>query len=387
VAGGALALAGTMLPAQAAPAASKGWRISTTIAVPGRIDVQDSVDAVSAGDAWAIGFSATTKLNTIRSTIEHWNGSKWRQVTPSAAVGAAWAKNQPLLPVIAASSASQVWAFSSLGTEDAQAHYLRLDGSHWSTGKMPGGKSNLVEITAAKVFSASNAWAYGFKTSLTSGVAHPYAAHFNGKSWASVTVPGKGQILAIASAPHGVIWALLATQANGLATNTVAPSLDRWTAGSGWHVASLPAVPSSAQVSSLAVEPDGTLWLGGELTVSDTTTSPWAAELTPAASAWTPATLPAGAGGTNWALSGLAADGQGGLWALSTNEDVKGQPQRILHLKGAAWSIVKPDFGSHEWLLEQIAAVPHTDSVWGVGVQKHSALGDGLITIEGATPR
>jgi hypothetical protein len=385
--GGVLVLAGSMLPALAAPAAAKGWRISTTIAVPGRAEIQTSADAVTAGDAWAIGFSATTKLNTIRSAIEHWNGSSWRQVTPSAAVAAAWAKDQPLLPVIAASSAKQVWAFSSLGAEGGQAHYLRLDGSRWSTGKMPGGKSDFVEITAAKAFGARNTWAYGFKTSIKTGAARPYAAHFNGKSWAAVTVPGKGQILAVASAPHGVIWALLGSQANGLSTTTAVPAIDRWTAASGWHVASLPAVPPAAQVTSIVAEPGGTLWVGGELPAGTASTKPWAAELAPAATAWSAATLPAGTGGTNWALSALAADGKGGLWALSTNEDTAGQPQRILHLQGAAWSIVKPGFGHHEWLLEQLAAIPGTDSVWGVGAQKHSASSDGLIAIEGPAPR
>jgi hypothetical protein len=76
---------------------------------------------------------------------------------------------------------------------------------------------------------------------------------------------------------------------------------------------------------------------------------------------WAVVSLP-GPSSAKWALSALAPDGKGGTWALAQASNR--ESGRIWHLSGHAWSIVKPDFGKHAWILTQLAAVPHTESVW-----------------------
>lgn len=44
------------------------------------VSVLDGVAAVSAGDAWAIGYSATGPASATSTLAEHWNGHRWAQV-------------------------------------------------------------------------------------------------------------------------------------------------------------------------------------------------------------------------------------------------------------------------------------------------------------------
>ena len=83
----------------------------------------------------------------------------------------------------------------------------------------------------------------------------------------------------------------------------------------------------------------------------------------------------------------MAASGRGGIWGLAIARNVNGQPARLWHLSGATWSKVAPDFGKHEWIMAQLASVPGTNSVWGVGALKVGKSGAGLIAVDGPTPR
>ena len=380
LAGTAVAVVASILPAQAATA--KGWRISATLpAGHGRVEILGSIAAVSAGDAWTTGFSSTIEgnLSHLEPAIEHWNGKSWRPVSLPSKLAAKWAKDEPFLTPITASSAKNVWAFAGLGA--GAVHYLRLKGSHWSIGTVPGTSSSTVEISAARAFSSKNVWAFGtrLKFSGQTLTQTPYAVRYNGTKWSSVKVGGSGEIEAISATSGSSIWAVVDPS-----DGTTAPTVVHWTPAAGWQPAAVqPALTNAADLSSIVAESNGTVWVGGS-----TGTKPYAAELKPGGSSWTTATLPAGSGGSNWAISGLAVQANGGLWALSTNEQTSGQPQRMLHRQGTTWSVVKPSFGNHEWLLEQIVTVPHTNSVWGAGTRKQgSTSANGLIAIEGPTPR
>ncbi len=72
---------------------------------------------------------------------------------------------------------------------------------------------------------------------------------------------------------------------------------------------------------------------------------------------------------------------------LAENDSAKNQPTRLWHLTGVTWSQVTPGFGKHLWLLTQLAAVPHSGSVWGVGAVRSGKHADGLIAIAGPAPR
>jgi hypothetical protein len=151
LAGGALALTGAILPAQAAT--STGWRLSATFGVRGNATLLTSVDAVSARDAWATALSAPTKGDNLQTLIKHWNGKSWANVSLPAKVARAWRKAGGFDGEIGASSTSDVWIVGASGP------YLRLNGTKWSVGKLPGSSEtagDLVEVSSVRVFSSAN---------------------------------------------------------------------------------------------------------------------------------------------------------------------------------------------------------------------------------------
>ena len=69
----------------------------------------------------------------------------------------------------------------------------------------------------------------------------------------------------------------------------------------------------------------------------------------------------AGASPTKWSVAGVTSDGRGGTWVLGFHES--GNPGKLSHVVPGKWAAVRPAFGKHAWLLEQMTAVPHTDSL------------------------
>ncbi|MGO8956541.1 MAG: hypothetical protein ACLQFR_04095 [Streptosporangiaceae bacterium] len=383
--GSAIALTAAMLPAQAA---TTGWRVSSEIAMRGKVNVIFGVDAVSARDAWASGISQNTKNFATRPVLRHWGGNGWRAVTLPAGVAKRWNSSFPLFTQVAASSARDVWVFSGA----PHGAFLHLGGAQWSTGRLPGGASSStgIEVTAAKDFGRDNTWAFGAKVNLASAtpVAVPYAAHFNGRLWTGQTLPGKGVITAVSAVSPTSMWAVVGRPSPLSAESIVGstrPLVLHWTATTGWRQAEVqPVLPAGANLTSVVAESDGAVWIGGSVKNGAKGTTAFVAKWTNAAAAWTLARL-GGASPGKWGLSEMAPDGRGGIFALAIT--VKGEPERLWHLAGATWSQVKPAFGKHEWILEQLAAVPGTSSVWAVGALKDGNSADGLIAIDGPTPR
>ena len=208
--GSALALASAMLPAQAA---TTGWRVSATFAVRASSTLLTGVDAVSKGDAWAVGFTVKNTKNAATQTmIRHWTGRRWSLVTLPAKIAKSWNKDDPFFALVGASSPRNVWIF-----DDFNGRYLRLNGKHWSIGNLPGSSVTeiaLVELTAVKVFSSTNVWAFGERQSVVGNqdITAPYAAHYNGTKWSTTTVPApaseSGKIAAVAGISPGQIWAI-----------------------------------------------------------------------------------------------------------------------------------------------------------------------------------
>ncbi len=387
VAGSALALAGGLLPAQAA---TSGWRIDATYAVRNSVNIYTSVSASSPADAWATGLVAKAKGDSLpQFVMRHWTGKTWRLVTLPAKVGRAWAKTDPFFSQVGVASARNLWVFGGLG-----GSYLRLNGNKWTTGRLPGGGSATsatpVEIDAVKVLSSTDAWAFGGKVSFngTQEVSAPYAAHYNGDKWSRVSVPGSGAITAVAAASSGELWAVeggLTELGVSISSGPTPPVVVQWTASSGWqNAADQPSLAASDQLTSVVAEPSGDVWFGGSAKNKAKGTTPLAAEWN--GTAWSVSDLPMKASKTDWQLTAMAPDGTGGVWAAA--QASSGNSARIFHLHGARWSQVSPAFGKRKWILEALAEVPGTDSVWGVGAVEVGKSGaDGLIAVDGPLPR
>ena len=250
----------------------------------------------------------------------------------------------------------------------------------------------LVNITAVKVFSSTNVWAFGERQSVVGNkdIMTPYAAHYNGTKWSITTVPVPasqgGTITAVADISPRPDLGVEDTESEPSNSAPVAgpPVVLEWTPATGWQdAATQPTLVTGDQLSSVTAEPGGDIWFGGSRSNTAKGTTPLTAEWN--GTTWSVAALPTAASKARWALASMAPDGSGGLWAVAAADNR--QTQRLWHLHGTTWSQTTPNFGKQEWELQALAQVPHTSSVWAVGATRRGSSADGLIGIDGPTPR
>jgi hypothetical protein len=395
LAGTTLALAAGVLPAQAATSASKGWRTEATIAVKGKQVLLSGIDAISAGNAWVAGDAATSKGTKAAGLLEHWSGKGWKAVTLPSAIQKDWTKDTAnSFPVIGASSSTDVWAFADLAVTNNYIGYVRLNGHKWTAGKLPGtsiSSGDDVLVTGTKVISSSNVWVFGGKVDETSTSSTlslvPYAAHYNGKSWKTVSVPGSGAITAASEISATNIWAVLGVPwllTGGAAA--VSPAVVQWN-GTKWAATAVQpsSLPAGANLTSILANRGNKVWIGGGATNSKGGTSEFTAKLT--GSSWTEGNLSAPASSADFSVWDLVSDGSGGVWGLAESNELA--KPRFWHLtsSGTTWTSASTSFGGSNRVIFQLAPVPHSTSVWGAGAIQRSGAVDGLAAIYGATPK
>jgi hypothetical protein len=118
-----------------------------------------AVAAVSAADAWAVGASASSSSSS-RTLIEHWNGAAWKQVaSPNPETGQDW---QDHLYGVAAISATDAWAVGyaryTAGSSADVPIIEHWNGARW---KLVPGSASPVDLDAVTGISARDAWAVG----------------------------------------------------------------------------------------------------------------------------------------------------------------------------------------------------------------------------------
>ena len=136
----------------------------------------NSVSALSATDAWAVGRAYDTPL------ILHWDGSAWTQVAaPGGLVD--------LNGVVAVSATDAFAVGNTFGGLD-RAAMLHWDGSRWTKthqGASSGRASkrgHSQDLNAVSATSASDVWAVGTSTTYRHGIpSAPLLLHFDGSSW------------------------------------------------------------------------------------------------------------------------------------------------------------------------------------------------------------
>lgn len=191
-----------------------------------RIDYfPEAVDMISATDGWAVG----------DRLIKHWDGSQWTDA-PDATRFALWAVDML--------STNDGWAVGSLvdlsGTDWAAS--LRWDGQHWTEVPVPAPAGTA--LVGVSVVSPADAWAIsdnhvfhwdgtqwtgtligiGFAGDVdmrssvdgwavggnwTGSVVIPATYHWDGNTWAEVSVPGElNELYDVAVLPNGEAWAV-----------------------------------------------------------------------------------------------------------------------------------------------------------------------------------
>jgi hypothetical protein len=196
------------------------------------------VDALSAGDAWAVGDSA--KGTVLQTLIVHWNGTRWRQVPSPNPGGPA---NDNALSGVAAISANNIWAVGEYGSGTiTKTLILHWNGTRWRQVPSPNPGSGFAGIDGVAGASSRNIWAVGdyFNGATTQAL----IMHWNGTRWRRVISPEPGsrdRLLGLAILSRSSALAA-GYYSNGHAFQTL---IVRWT-GTRWR-----RVPSSDPGGSL----------------------------------------------------------------------------------------------------------------------------------------
>lgn len=378
---GAVALATAALAAQApigAPAQSaavhqaaghSGWRVAKTISVRGRAVILVSLDAVSADDTWVAGLLTSKYGSRWAPLLERWDGNSWRRVLLPAGLARRFT-GQQVFGFVGASSASNVWAFNIGGK------YLRRAGRHWTFGRLPGSKAGRTFVESVEVFSPTDVWVFG-------GKAHgpfanlkftPYAARFNGHRWTAVSVPGRGLLGPVSAISPRDMWAIAGGEELYLGGAPDSTSVLRWNGVAWQKVASQPAWPRQTILAGILARTNGDVWVGGGTQNRKQGMSEMAWHWN--GRAWTSKGPCSAATGQDYFLSSLVP-ARGGMLALAANP---GGPARVWRYAGA-WSAPV----SVPWSLFELAAVPHSDSIWGLAEDDETSAGQ--IVLHGPVPR
>jgi hypothetical protein len=335
------------------------WSQVPGISLGPYINFLTGVAAVSASDAWTVGYYS--RPDEIHATIiEHWNGSDWSLMAspnPAPYGNEFWG--------VAAVSAKDAWAvgYSGISNYPSTAYTQTLtehwDGTQWSV--IPSANtitgSNFLQGVAA--VSSNDVWAVGTAQGQT------LAEHWDGTQWSLVSGPSGqpgGNLHGIAAVSSSDVWAV-----GNVGSQTL---LHHWD-GAQWSVIPSPNVGSEPnELNGVAAVSSNDVWAVGAYGYffdARTLVLHWNG------TQWSVVTSPnAGTGGNH--LHGIAAVSAHNLWAVGTNYGSSGvSPTVVLHWNGTVWSISpgpSPDPRSGD--LSGVAAVSSND-VWAVGTYRRSS--------------
>jgi hypothetical protein len=136
-------------------------------------NVLTSVDAISANDIWAVGYSMDegAPASQTRTLTIHWDGSSW-SVVPSGSF------NQ--LVSVSAVSSNDVWAVGSNVLYHITMHW---NGSFWSEVPSPEPANDEISLNDVEAISSNDVWAVGDFLSLEVGGYVPLMLHWDGTQW------------------------------------------------------------------------------------------------------------------------------------------------------------------------------------------------------------
>lgn len=246
------------------------WSIVPSPSPDNQFNELRGVAAISANDAWAVGYRGGTKNQTpIETFILHWDGLSWTQVTsPNVSDGA----NQ--LFSITAISAGDIWAVGSVSGGPLALHW---NGSAWSVVPVGVGSGLSTESFAAVTGSSANdVWAVGKGQGIFSNQKFATIRHWDGSRWteklcraASASNPPLGfegggpdaYFTGVSAAASNDVWAV-GVRGSG-------PMILHWD-GQAWTEVTHPrAFPNAAVLNAVNASATGAAWsVGIEIDVS-----------------------------------------------------------------------------------------------------------------------
>jgi hypothetical protein len=260
------------------------------------------VSAISATDAWAVGWYNNPTTGAEETLVLHWNGTKWNKVASPNPGGTTSASDYSTLSGVSADSATDAWAvghyFNPTTHFPGVTLVLHWNGTKWSkvASPNPGGTtSDYSFLYSVDADSATDAWAVG---EYSNPGFESLALHWNGTKWSIVSSPN----------PGGTTSSNDDSTLSGVSANS---ATDAWSVG--YYVD-----PTTAATESLTLHWNGTKWSkvaspnpGGTTSSSD-----------------------------NNYLSGVSADSATDAWAVGYyNSPTTGAEETLaLHWNGTSWS-------------------------------------------------
>lgn len=360
-------------PAQSAavhkPASGTGgWRVAKTISVRNRSVILVNIDAVNPRDAWVGGLVVSRKGSTFGLLLEHWDGAAWLRVALPATLARHFGRHD-VFGLVGASSPGNVWAFSLEG------HYLRRVAGHWAFGSLPASKPGRMFVASVKVFSPTDVWVFGAKVlgAVSNLKFVPFAARFDGHKWTVTRVPGKGSLGPVSAISPRNMWAIAGGEELLVNGPSALASIVHWNGVAWQKIAREPRLPRQTILSGILARTSSDVWVGGGTQNSQGSSEMawhWNGTM------WRSRSPHAPAAGQQYLLASLVP-APGGMWALG--ENLSGAA-RVWRYSGAWSAPVRLP-----WDLYQLAGVPHSNSIWGIG--RNAAADRGLIVLHGPAPR
>jgi hypothetical protein len=178
----------------------KSWSRMTTPS-PGRYgNTLNGVAAVSATDAWAVGWFFDDTSNVALAL--HWNGRAWTRSSMKPPPG-----NTEFQGVTAV-SANDVWA---VGDNEGRPLVMHWDGVRWRTLSPPAVPSSWLQTVSAD--GRGGVWAAGYQMTDDGTVSRPLFLHWDGSRWTTGT----------SEEPEGVVYGLAASGSSVWAVGTTSP--------------------------------------------------------------------------------------------------------------------------------------------------------------------
>jgi hypothetical protein len=164
------------------------WKVIPSPNVANANNLVRKISADSPTDAWAIGYSTDLTSGNTAPLMMHWNGVKWKIVTP-------YNLGEPysVLIGVKAFDPSSVYTIGDFATDQAGS-FLKPQGAHytgaWTLDPMSAMGTGSSPVNAMAAFSAKNMWALGDFYDGTNF--QTLAEHWNGSTWKIIASPDPG---------------------------------------------------------------------------------------------------------------------------------------------------------------------------------------------------
>ena len=236
------------------------WSIVPSPSPGGFGSVLYGVTAISASDAWAVGYYNDGIGKTL---IEHWNGTSWSVVSSPNPSGV---NTSELKAIAHVKGTNQLWAVGDYQTgvgAPYQTLIERWNGTSWSIISSPSPGSFYNTLGGVTAVSASDVWAVGDDAGSHAG--QTLIEQWNGSSWSVVSSPnvgsGSNYLYAVTALSGNDVWAV----GMYLNSSSIWQTLSEQWNGSNWHV--VPSANKGTHSNGLAgvssISGTGVVWAVG----------------------------------------------------------------------------------------------------------------------------